>query len=37
MKANDDLGTWWVLGVLFTLIVLILTGILALLAVIHNN
>ena len=37
MNADDDLGTWWVLGGMFALIVLVLTAILALLAIVHNN
>ncbi len=37
MKERDDLGTWWMLGGVFALILLILTAILSLLVVVHNN
>lgn len=37
MTPDRDLGTGWVLGPLFLLIALVLTDILALLAVVHNN
>jgi hypothetical protein len=37
VNADRDLGTWWVLGVLFGIVLLVLVGLLSLLAVVHNN